>query len=164
MRLGKSWLRRSTGLVILLSGILGSLIGGFAADAGHRSRMKRGILIGAVAAAVLSIPGAFFPLMPTATGFAVMLGLLALCGAVTGLVTATALAVLIPNEIRGVCLGAFMVVGSVIGLGIAPTMATGIADLLGGEAFLRYGLTITTAITSIIAAIGFAWVLRGEKA
>jgi MFS family permease len=148
------------GLVILLSGVFGSLIGGFAADAGHRSRMKRGILIGAVVAAALSIPGAFFPIMPTATGFAIMLALLALCGTVTGLVTATALAVLIPNEIRGVCLGAFMVVGSVIGLGVAPTMATGIADLLGGEAYLRYGLTITTAATSLIAVFGFLRAMR----
>jgi len=111
-------------------------------------------------AAVLSIPGAFFPIMPTATGFAIMLALLALCGTVTGLVTATALAVLIPNEIRGVCLGAFMVVGSVIGLGVAPTMATGLADLLGGEAYLRYGLTITTAATSLIAVFGFLMAMR----
>lgn len=148
------------GLVILATGVAGSLIGGFAADAGHKSRMKRGILIGAVVAAALSIPGAFFPLMPTTTGFGIMLGLLALCGTVTGLVTATALAVLIPNEIRGVCLGAFMVVGSVIGLGIAPTMATGIAGLLGGEAYLRYGLTITTVVTSLIAVIGFGRAMR----
>jgi len=148
------------GAVILFSGIFGSLIGGFAADIGHRSRMKRGILIGALVAALLSIPGAFFPLMPTATGFAIMLALLLLCGTVTGLVTATALAVLIPNEIRGVCLGAFMVVGSVIGLGLAPIMATGIAGLFGGEAYLRYGLTITAVITSLIAAFGFARAMR----
>ena len=148
------------GLVILATGVAGSLLGGFAADAGHKSSMKRGILTGAVVAAALSIPGAFFPLMPTTAGFAVMLGLLALCGTVTGLVTATALAVLIPNEIRGVCLGAFMVVGSVIGLGLAPTMATGIAGLLGGEAYLRYGLTITTVATSLIAVIGFARAMR----
>lgn len=148
------------GGVFLFSGVFGSLIGGFAADLGHRSRFKRGILIGAVVAALLSIPGAFFPIMPTTTGFATMLSLLLLCGTVTGLVTATALAVLIPNEIRGVCLGAFMVVGSVIGLGLAPIMATGIAGLLGGEAYLRYGLTITTVVTSLIAAFGFARAMR----
>jgi len=51
-------------------------------------------------AATLSIPGAVFPIMPTATGFAIMLALLALCGTVTGPVTATAPAVLIPIEIR----------------------------------------------------------------
>ena len=57
-------------------------------------------------------------------------------------------------------LGAFMVVGSVIGLGLAPVMATGIASLLGGEAYLRYGLTITTVATSLIAAFGFLRAMR----
>jgi MFS family permease len=148
------------GLVMLLSGIFGSLIGGFAADAGQKSRLPRGILAGAVAAALLAIPGAFFPLMPGIWGFALLLALLMLCGNVTGLVTATAIAVLVPNEIRGVCLGAFMVVGAVIGFGVAPTLTTMISDLLGGEAQLRYALTATMAATSLIAAIGFARAMR----
>lgn len=152
------------GGVILLSGIFGSLAGGFAADAGHRSRLPRGILVGAVVAALLGIPGAFFPLMPDVWGFALLLALLLLCGGVTGLVTATAIAVLVPNEIRGVCLGAFMVVGAVIGFGVAPTMTTLISDLLGGESQLRYALTITMAATSVVAAIGFARALRGRDA
>lgn len=144
------------GLAVLLSGVVGSLIGGFAADAGHKSRMPRGILIGAVIAAVLSVPGALFPLMPGVTGFVVLLTLLALCGAVTGLVTATAIAVLVPNEIRGVCLGAFMVVGAVIGFGVAPTLVTGISSLLGGESQIGLALAITSGLTSAIAGLGFA--------
>ena len=148
------------GLVLLLSGIVGSLIGGFAADAGHKSRFNRGILIGAVAAAVLSIPGAFFPLMSSVPAFALLLALLMLCGAVTGLVTATTIAVLIPNEIRGICLGAFMVVGAVIGFGVAPTLVTLISALLGGEANLSLALATTTAVSSAIAAIGFAGAMR----
>jgi hypothetical protein len=100
--------------------------------------------------------------MPTTNGFGLLLGLLLLCGAVTGLVTATAIAVLVPNEIRGVCLGAFMVVGAVIGFGVAPTMTTMISDLLGGESQLRYALAIVMAMTSLIAAIGFARAMRGR--
>jgi MFS family permease len=150
------------GLVYLLSGLFGSLIGGFAADAGQKSVRSRGILLGAVAAALLAIPGAFFPLMPGVPGFALLLALLMLCGNVTGLVTATAIAVLVPNEIRGVCLGAFMVVGAVIGFGVAPTMTTLISDLLGGEAHLREALAIVMAVTSLIAAIGFARAMRGR--
>ena len=148
------------GLVLLLSGVVGSFIGGFAADIGHKSRLNRGILVGAVAAATLSVAGAFFPLMPSVTGFALLLGVLMLCGAVTGLVTATSIAVLVPNEIRGICLGAFMVVGAVIGFGIAPTLVTVISDLLGGESQLRYALAVTTAVTSAIAAIGFFMAMR----
>ena len=151
------------GLVLLLSGIAGSVIGGFAADAGHKSRIRNGILIGAVAAAGLSIPGAFFPVMPGVTGFALLLALLMLCGAVTGLVTATTIAVLVPNELRGVCLGAFMVVGAVIGYGVAPTLVTLISELLGGEGQLRYALAWTTALTSLIAAAGFALAMHRSR-
>lgn len=143
------------GLVILASGIVGAVFGGFAADFGHKSKIKGGILLGAVVAAVLSIPGAFFSLMPDTTGFAWMLMLLLTCGAVTGLVTAAAIAVLVPNEIRGVCLGAFIVIGAIIGFGVAPTMVTLIAEGIGGEQALRYGVALTGAATSAIAAIGF---------
>lgn len=142
-------------LVIFASGVLGALFGGFAADAGHKSRIKGGILIGAVVAAVLSIPGALFPIMPDVTSFALTLALMLTCGAITGLITATAIAVLVPNEIRGVCLAAFMIVGSIVGLGLAPTLVTLISDALGGEGAIRYGLAATGVATSIAAAIGF---------
>jgi MFS family permease len=147
------------GLVILGSGVIGALVGGFAADFGHKSKIKGGILIGAVIAAALSIPGAFFPLMPDATGFAWLLLLLLTCGAITGLVTAAAIAVLVPNEIRGVCLGAFIVVGAIIGFGAAPTMVTLIGDAIGGPDALRYGLAYCGAATSIAATLGFATAL-----
>ncbi|UPT62714.1 MAG: MFS transporter [Hyphomonadaceae bacterium JAD_PAG50586_4] len=147
------------GLVILGSGVIGALVGGFAADFGHKSKIKGGILIGAVVAAALSIPGAFFPLMPDANGFAWLLLLLLTCGAITGLVTAAAIAVLVPNEIRGVCLGAFIVVGAIIGFGAAPTMVTLIGDAIGGQDALRYGLAYCGAATSIAATLGFATAL-----
>ena len=152
------------GLVLLGSGVLGAVIGGFSADFGHKSKIKGGILLGAVVAATLSIPGAFFTLMPDVTGFAWMLLLLLTCGAITGLVTAAAIAVLVPNELRGVCLGAFIVIGAIIGFGLAPTLVTLIADALGGEQALRYGLAFTGAGASIIAALGFAGaLLRARK-
>ncbi|MBX3431143.1 MAG: MFS transporter [Hyphomonadaceae bacterium] len=152
------------GLVILVSGVIGAVFGGFAADFGHKSKIKGGILIGAVVAAILSIPGAFFPLMPDAAGFAWMLLLLLTCGAVTGLVTAAAIAVLVPNEIRGVCLGAFIVIGAIIGFGVAPTLVTLIADVVGGRQSLPTGLALTGAGTSALAAIGFIGALvRARK-
>lgn len=147
------------GLVILASGIVGAVLGGLFADFGHKSRIKGGILIGAVIAAFLSIPGAAYPLMPDTTGFAWMLALLLTCGAITGLVTATAVAVLIPNEIRGVCLAAFMVVAAIIGLGVAPTLVTLISDAMGGQGAIRYGLAGAGIATSVAAAIGFTLAL-----
>lgn len=150
------------GLVLLASGLVGAVLGGLAADFGHKSKVRNGILIGAVVASVLSIPGAFFPLMPGIPGFALLLTLLLTCGAITGLITATAIAVLVPNEIRGVCLGAFIVIGAVIGFGVAPTMVTLISESLGGPEFIRYGLVATTAATSVLAAVGFISAMRAK--
>jgi MFS family permease len=151
------------GLVLLAGGLFGSLLGGVAADLGHRSRMRGGILIGAVVAAALSIPASFFPLMPNVTGFAWLLAVLLVCGSVTGLVTATAIAVLLPNELRGVCLGAFVVVGAIIGLGIGPTLVTGVSQLLGGESQVGLALAVTGVITSVGTLLGFWLALRAAR-
>lgn len=143
------------GLVILVSAVLGSFLGGFAADAGHKSTVKAGILIGAVIASLVSVVGAFFPLAPDVPTFAALLGLLLLCGAITGLVTATAISVLVPNEIRGVCLSAFIVLGAIVGFGVAPTVVTLISETIGGAEAIRYGLAATTAATTLASAGGF---------
>jgi MFS family permease len=148
------------GAVILGAGIVGSLIGGFASDAGQKARGGNGILLGAAIAAWLSVPAAGFCVMPSVPSFALLLALLLACGTITGLVTATAIAVLVPNEIRGVCLGIFIVVGAVLGLGIAPTLVTIVSAALSGENALRYALASVTAATSLLAAVAFTFAVR----
>ena len=143
------------GLTLLGSGVLGGVIGGFTADLGHQSRLRGGILLGAVVASGLSIPAALFPIMPTVPGFAAMLALLLVSGAVTGLVTATAIAVLIPNDIRGVCLGAFIVIGAIVGFGLAPTLVSLCSSGLGGEAHLNQALALTGLATSAASFLAF---------
>ena len=143
------------GLVLLGSGLLGAVLGGFAADLGQKLKRRGGILTGAVIFAALSIPGALYPIMPTATGFAWMLLLFMLSGAVAGLVTATALAVLVPNEIRGLCLGAFIVVGAVVGFGVGPTLVALVSQLLGGEAKIDLALALSGAAISAVSFLGF---------
>ncbi|GAA0655645.1 MFS transporter [Brevundimonas lenta] len=147
------------GLAFLVAGVFGAVLGGFAADWGHKRYPGKGILIGAVIASGLSIPMALFPIMPQVAGFGVLLSLLLLCGTIAGLITATAIAVLVPNEIRGLCLGAFVVIGALVGLGVAPTAVTLGSTLLGGEDKLGLALTITGVATSILAFVAFfmAW-------
>jgi MFS family permease len=143
------------GAAVLLPGVLGSLIGGVAADLGQRSHRQGGILHGAVVAAAIAIPAAFFPVLSSLEGFAAVLSVFLLCGAITGLVTATVLACLIPNELRGVCLGLFIVVSAVIGSGIAPTAVTLVSGVLGGEAHLAAALAGTGVVVSVVAFVAF---------
>lgn len=143
------------GGILLIAGVMGPVIAGFVADRGHKSAMRGGILIGAVVASAIGIPAAVFPILDVAPAFAVVLFLLLAAGSVTGLVTATAIAVLVPNEERGLCLGAFMILGALIGLGISPMLVTLGSQALGGEQHLGVSLAIVGVVVGIISLIGF---------
>lgn len=148
------------GLVIFAAGVTGSICGGLAADLGHRSQRRGGILIGAVAVTVLSVPMALFPVAPSVPAFAVMLGIFLFCGTMAGLIVSTAIAVLLPNELRGFCIGLFIAMAGIIGFGVAPTLITFVSTLLGGEAQLGLALAIVGVTTSGLAAIAFPWAMR----
>ncbi len=141
------------GAVLLGSGVLGGLLGGVLADLGHRSRMRGGLMAGAVVAAVAGTPAAAFAIMPSVPLFALALGALLLAGAVMGLITATAMALVIPNEIRGVCLAFLMIVGGVVGFGVAPTLVTFGSDALGGEQHLAQALTVVGVTASAFSVL-----------
>lgn len=143
------------GAAMLIPGITGSIAGGLAADLGLRSRRRGGVMYGAVVAAAVAIPTSLFPLANGLGGFAGALGVFLFCGIIAGLITATVIATYIPNELRGVCLGAFVVISSVIGMGIAPSVVSLISTALGGEAHLAAALAGTGFVISIVSLLAF---------
>ncbi len=148
------------GGMLLIAGVLGPVIAGFVADRGHKSSIRGGILIGAVVAAAVGVPAAIFPIISSVPAFALVLFLLLAAGSITGLITATAIAVLVPNEERGVCLGAFMILGSLIGLGVSPILVTLGSQALGGEQYLGPALAIVGVAAGLISLIGFVVAMR----
>lgn len=148
------------GAVLLGAGVGGAILGGFAADRGHRTGRRGGLLYGAIVAAILGVPMALFPVMPDVTSFAVTFGLLQLGGTITGLITSVALTVMIPNELRGLCIGAFIAIAGIIGFGASPTLVAAISDLLGGEAMVGRALAIVGVTTSAIAVVAFVQAAR----
>ncbi len=148
------------GALVLVSGLAGTLLGGFSADLGQRSGRRGGLLVGALVAAILGVPAALFPVAPSVTWFAFAFGTLSLCGAVTGLATSVALTVLIPNELRGLCIGAFIAFAGLIGFGIAPSLVTGVSLLLGGEAHLAPALAIVGGVTGAFSVGAFFLAIR----
>ena len=148
------------GALVLITGILGTLIGGFAADLGQKSAGRGGLVVGAVAAAIVGVPSALFPVMPDVIEVAAAIGMLMLAGSVTGLVASVALTVWLPNELRGLCIGAFIAVAGLIGFGLAPTLVTMVSALLGGEQHLSQALAIVGVLVSLLSVAGFAFCMR----
>ncbi|MBD8700672.1 MFS transporter [Sphingomonas sp. CFBP 13714] len=148
------------GALLFGAGVVGAIVGGLSADRGQQSGRRGGLLIGAILAAALGVPAALFPIMPSVPLFGVAVGLLVTCGAVTGVVTSVALTVLIPNELRGLCIGAFIAIAGLIGYGLAPTLVAAASGMLGGEAHLAQGLAIVGVVTSAISVVAFTMAMR----
>jgi MFS family permease len=148
------------GSIVLATGIVGAVVGGLAADWGQRTRVRGGLLIGAVAAAALGVPSALFAVMPGVTSFAIAIGLLLLAGTITGLVASVVLTVWLPNELRGLGIGAFISIAGLIGFGLAPTLVTIVSGMFGGEHHLDSALAIVGVAVGIISVGGFALAMR----
>jgi MFS family permease len=148
------------GAIIFVAGVLGSVIGGFGADFGHKSGRRGGILIGAIFATALGIPTALFPVMAGVGGFQLMFFLLLLSGTITSIVASTTVTVLIPNEERGACMAVFSVISSIVGVSLAPTIVTIGSSLMGGEQFLAPALAMTGLVTGVISLAGYTLAMR----
>ncbi len=148
------------GLLVLGAGVVGSVLGGIGADIGYRSRRRGGLLLVAVVAAAIGIPAALFPVAPAVPEFALALGLLVIAGSVTGLVMAVALTVLLPNELRGLTIGAFISLAGLTGFGIAPPLVALVSDMIGGEQHLSEALAMVGVVTSVMGLAGFWLAMR----
>lgn len=143
------------GLVILGSGVLGSLIGGYTADAGQKLRMRGGILLPALIATAVGIPASLYPIMPSVGGFALVLFVLLASGTVVNLVNAAAIAVLIPNEERATSLAALKIIGTLVAGLVVPPVIAGMTTLLPGPSGLGQALAWLGAVTGVISLIGY---------
>lgn len=143
------------GVLLFATGVLGTVVGGLASDAGQASRRRGGILIGALAGAAIGVPAALFAIAPDVPLFAVGLGALAVAGNVTGVITSVALTVLIPNELRGLCIGAFIAVAGLVGFGIAPLLVAWVSSLIGGEAHIGGALAVVGTLVGCISVLAF---------
>ncbi|MEA1674756.1 MFS transporter [Nitrospirillum sp. BR 11163] len=155
------------GVLLGLSGIGGTVLGGLAADWGHRRDARGGILWGALLGAALSVPAALFALAPGVPVFALLLALLMVAGAIVAVGVASAMTLLVPNHLRGLCLGLMSALGVFISLGLAPSVVSLLAQGLGGEEHLPAALALEGALASL-AGVSTFWramrVARSEGA
>ena len=148
------------GSLLFITGVLGCFIGGIGADMGHKTGRGGGVLYAGVAAALIGVPAALFPVAPTVVLFAVALGTLVFCGIVTNIAVATSVTVLLPNEIRGLTLGSYHTIAGAISFGIAPTLIAATSTLLGGEERLGEALALAGIVISALGVVGFLLAVR----
>ena len=151
------------GLVALFAGIGGALAGGFLSDFGQRIAGRGGILIGAILGAAISIPAAFYPLMPNVQAFAVLLAIFLVAGSCNGTAGTAAVALLMPNELRGITTAIFGTISMLVAYGLAPLLVSVTAGGLGFGADIAVPLATIDCITSVIGTIAFIVSMRDVR-
>lgn len=147
-------------MVFLLSGIVGTAVGGYLADYGQRLVGRSGILLGAVVGAALSVPAAFFPVMPGLLSFGALFAVLLTAGAVTSIASTAAIAVLVPNELRGMTISIFSAIALLVSFGVAPSLVSVGALVLGWGSAIEVPLAMVGVGTSLIGTVAFVLAMR----
>lgn len=143
------------GMIILGAGILGSIIGGFTADAGNKLKIRGGILLPALIATALTVPAGAYSIMPSVAGFAWTLFALLVGGTVVNLVSSAAIAVLIPNEERAMCLAGQKIASTVFGALLMITLIPWMTTAFKGPGGLALAVAIVGVGTGVLSTIGF---------
>lgn len=146
------------GVGLFVGGVLGSMVGGVLADLCEKSGgpPRTMSLLGGLS--LLSLPAAAFALVHGAT-----LASMLLCASIT-LVTAisvmglTLVAVVIPNEIRGLCIALAMATCVLIGNGLAPVLVSVFgSELGGGTTSIGDALSYLCLTAGGIGVMAFGW-------
>ena len=144
------------GVVVFLTGAIGAVVGGTVVDLVQRSGNRHRFLLGALIASASGVPAALFAIAATPTLFFVLLFMLLFCGAITAMTTTTAIAIFIPNQLRGTCMSALIVISGIVSFGLAPTLVSVISTALGGPAHLGQALALVGCAAGLVSTIGFA--------
>jgi len=143
-------------LVLIVSGILGPLVGGFVADFSQKTGGPRTT---AMALGGLIFLGAPVGLFALANSVPLVIGLLTfflLLGAACNVAVTTLLTVVIPNELRGLCMSVVWTTGALFGLGIAPMSISLLSGLLGGASHIGVSLAVVCACSSVVGGLSVA--------
>jgi predicted MFS family arabinose efflux permease len=143
------------GLVLLVSGLLGPLLGGVLADLCQRTGGLRRTVSFMILLALLQVPVGFYALMPTVSGVSLLLGALCTICYMKGIICTSATTVAIPEEFLGLSFGVLNAISAVF-VSLSPVAVSGLAGRIGGPASMGQALTAVCVVTSLLAATTFA--------
>jgi MFS family permease len=146
--------------VLLVSGIAGWVVGGVSADLCQRAGGPRRTIVVVSWLAFLSAPAALFAVGPGITFASALLLVFMTVGSVISVMSTAVSTVVIPNRLRGLCLGAASAAAGFFGVGLAPLIVSLLSDVLGGPAMIGPALATVCVTTSALGAVTLAFASR----
>lgn len=147
------------GAVSLGASVVGLLAGGKLADHLLRRGDRGGITRPAAIAALLCAPASFLAMMPSLIGFAIAAVTFIVAYAIAISIPVIAINFRIPNELRGLVMGLYVVTVSLGGALSGPLVAL-VSEWLGGEARLGESMALVGAPLAMLASLCLWWTTR----
>jgi MFS family permease len=144
------------GTSLMVSALLGPLLGGFISDRIERLAGPRRMVSALIVMALLELPAGLFAIMPSVLLFEILLTLLSTIFFMKGiLVTALSIAVF-PNELRGLCFG---IQNAIMGIfaSASPILVSVLSQHSAGPNGMGRALTMVCVATSALGVIAFAF-------
>jgi MFS family permease len=150
------------GTVSLISVLVGMVVGGRLSEYFRHREGQGSVMQPAAFAAAACAPASFVAMMPNLVWFAVAAICFTVAFAVAITIPMVAISFTIPNELRGVVMGFYVVTVSLGGAFAAPLVAMASAAF-GGDAMLGHGMAAVGAPFALMASACFWWASRGRK-
>ncbi|WP_157994587.1 MFS transporter [Peristeroidobacter agariperforans] len=149
--------------IVLGTGILGALAGGQLAELGRKRAGRAGVLVPALVAAFAIVPLTMYAIVSGVATLAVLLALVLLFSVIIATVSVVAITLNVPNEIRGLALGANVLATGMFGATLSPTLVGFVSSALGGETQLGTAVTAVSAPAALCAALFFYISMRSAS-
>ncbi|WP_454887461.1 MFS transporter [Sphingomonas oryzagri] len=147
--------------VTLISSLAGLLAGGKLSDVFFRRGGRGDVMRPAAAAAALCAPASFMAVMPGLIGFAACVTLFMIAYAIAISIPVIAINFRIPNELRGMVMGLYVVTVALAGAAASPLVALA-GKALGGDAMVGKAMGVIGAPFALGAALCFWWSSRAD--
>lgn len=146
--------------VLLIGGIAGAAGSGLLGKLGQRYGGRAGVLVPAVIAALAIAPLSLFGIAVSVPLFATLLTAHIFAGAVVATLGVIAITLNIPNEVRGLALGANTLLTAIFAGATAPPLIALVSASFGGESQLGIAIAALCAPCAIGAAVCFFMTIR----
>ncbi len=141
---------------LLVSGVLGPIAGGTIADVCQRTGGPHRTMGALAALALFSLPAGLFALMPGVASAGVLLIVFITSGSAIGVTSSALATVVIPNEVRGLCMSLLSAAGAIFAIGLSPLAVSLLSGAIGGTAMIGTALVVVCVVTSLAGAMTFA--------
>jgi hypothetical protein len=143
----------ATGLIV--SGVLGPIAGGMLADLCQRAGGPRLTMSVLSALPLLLLPTCLFPILPR-IGSAIVLLVMFMTTVDALVVMGTALfTIVIPNELRGLCMAMFSAASVLLGVGLSPLTVSLLSTEIGGPETIGRALALVCVTACLLSAAMF---------